>query len=240
MSLQPQPPPDAPAPPPGPEALRSRRKMKLIWWLGGISVAFPVLFGLLAPLFLKARRASERTEALNNIRQVGMALFEFDADYGRFPDASTIAEVKRRTSTPLTLTAASSNQLFRQLLVTGVKTEWPFYARIPGSRKPDDVFHSDVRALGKGECGFSYVAGLSSSSDPATPVVMTPMNRGTKTFDLKAKFGERAIVLRPDNSASAHVVRTTTSQAIATNGRDIFDPAQPYWHGKAPDLKWHE
>jgi hypothetical protein len=33
-----QPPPDLPAPPPGFEALESRKKMNLIYWIGGLSV----------------------------------------------------------------------------------------------------------------------------------------------------------------------------------------------------------
>jgi hypothetical protein len=211
----------------------------MIWWLGGFSIGIPVLFLLSAPVFLKARKASERTEALNNIRQIGMCLFEFESDYGRFPDASTIAEVQRRTSTPLTLTDTSSNQLFRQLLATGLKSEKPFYAGIRGGRRPDDVFHSDSTALQKGECGFSYIAGLHTGWEPETPLVLTPMKRGTKTFDTPRKWGERAVVLRLDNSASFFHV-DAKGRALATVGRDLFDPSQPFWKGKAPDLKWHE
>lgn len=235
MSALTQPPPDAPAPPPGPEALRSRRKMWMIFGLGGL---MPLLLFLSAPLFLKARRASERTEALNNIRQIGMSLFEFDSDYGRFPDVSTIAEVKLRTSTSLTLTDTSSNQLFRQLIAVRLKSEKPFYAKIPGSKRPDDRFTTDSTALEKGECGFSYIAGIHSGWDPDTPVVLTEVKQGTLRFNPRNKFGEKAVILRLDNSASANNVRHTGEVLI--NGRDIFDPAQPFWKGKAPDLKWHE
>jgi hypothetical protein len=209
----------------------------MIWWLGGVSIGIPFLLSV--PLFLKARKASERAEALNNIRQIGMCLFEFESDYGRFPDASTIAEVQRRTSTPLTLTDTSSNQLFRQLLATGLKSEKPFYAGIRGGRRPDDVFHSDSTALQKGECGFSYIAGLHTGWDPETPLVLTPMKRGTKTFDTPGNWGEKAVVLRLDNSANVLQI-DAKGRALTTGSRDLFDPSQPWWKGKAPDLKWHE
>lgn len=212
--------------------------MRMIWWLGGFSIGIPLLLLLSAPVFLKARKASERTEALNNIRQIGMCLFEFESDYGRFPDASTIAEVQRRTSTPLTLTDTSSNQLFRQLLATGLKSEKPFYAKIPGSRRPDDRFQTNSTALEKGECGFAYVAGLHSSMDIETPVIFTEVKRGTLRFNPKNKFGEKAVVLRIDNSARADYVHR--SGEVMIHGRNIFDPSQPFWKGKAPDLKWHE
>ena len=40
--------------------------------------ALVVLAGLSAPVILKSRRAPDRTESLNNIKQIGMMLFEFD------------------------------------------------------------------------------------------------------------------------------------------------------------------
>jgi hypothetical protein len=180
MSLMPQPPPDVPAPPAGPEALKSRRKMELIYWLGGICMGF-VLIGIGTPFTLRSKVASERAEALNNARQIGLGLFGFEADYGSFPSVTTIPDVKSRTGTTLTLGDGSSNQLFRQLLVTYLKSEKPFYAKIPGAKRPNDVFHSDATALTKGECAFSYITGLRSSDDPDLPIAMTPMVSGTQT-----------------------------------------------------------
>jgi hypothetical protein len=55
MDLLPQPPPDAPAPPPGPEAIRSRRIMKNILWLGAVSIALILLSTLVLPVIFRTK-----------------------------------------------------------------------------------------------------------------------------------------------------------------------------------------
>jgi type II secretory pathway pseudopilin PulG len=235
--LPPQPPPDAPPPPPGPEAVKSRHTMNRILLIGIGSIVVLLLMGLFAPVVLKSRKASDRTEAINNIKQIGLALQEFDSTYGCFPDASTVARVKADTKTPLTLGTASSNQLFRQLIATGLNSEKPFYAKLKGARRSDDLFTDDAHALAPGECSFAYVAGLSSSMDPDTPVVMTPMIPGTTQFDTKIYAG-KAVILKLDNSASA--IPINSSGHAVLNHMNLFDPRQPFWHGKVPDLKWPE
>ncbi len=240
MEPLPQPPPDVPAPPPGEEALRSRRWMKAICWVGGLSTAL-VLLVFLMPLTMMRRPngATDRAEARNRAEQIGLALMEFDAEYGSFPNAVTGARVKADTSTPLTLGSASSNELFRQLLATGgfLRSEKVFYAKGGGIRRPDNVFHSDRTALAPGECGFAYIAGLSSESSSDAPVLLAPMIRGTTTFDRKV-FGGKAVVLRVDNSVTSLPI--DKSGRVMLDGMDLFDPRQPFWGGKAPDLKWQE
>lgn len=236
--LQPeQPPPDAPAPPPGVEALKSRAKMRLIYWIGVLSILGLMLLLATAPLFLRAKKASERTEALNHIRQIGIALFEFDAEYGSFPSAATIPDVKAYTRTTITLDDSSSNKLFRQLIAYGVQSERPFYAKVPGSKMPDDVLNSDATALSKGECAFSYVTGLNSSGNPSLPFVMTPMVWGTQSFYRPKGFGEKAIILRLDNSATPMQVRKDGAVLVGS-GLTLFDPR--IWGSVKPDLRWPE
>jgi hypothetical protein len=232
-----QPPPDAPAPPPGPEAIRSRKNMNCLLWVGGISMAFMALV-VFAPLLFRSKKNATRTEALNNIRQVHLALFDFEADYGRFPDATTIAAVQSKTHTSLALGTTTSNDYFRQLIAAGsAKSERIFWAKTATApRRPNDILGVDT--LKKGECSFAYVAGLSSSGDVYAPIAMTPMIPGTYCFDPDA-FGDKAIILRIDGSARSEVIRTDTRE-IAVPGGTLFDLRQPYWHGKKPDLKWPE
>lgn len=198
-----------------------------------------LLFGLSAPLFLKSKKAVERTEAINNIKQLNLALIDFDLDYGRFPDDTTIADVRSKTHTRLSLGTSYSNDYFRQLIANGVTSEKIFWAPIPATpRKPNDLLGSD--ALKKGECSFAYVAGLHTSSDPETPLAMTPMISGTYQFDTATKFGEKAVILRIDGSAKPETIRTDTKEVSLLGGRTLFQPTAPYWHGKKPDLKWAE
>lgn len=184
------------------------------------------------------KRPANRTEALNNIRQVGLALSEFDAEYGRFPDASTIPRVKADTGITLTLDDSSSNKLFRQLIALGLKSEKPFWAKTAISpKKPDEVFGTDATALAPGECGFAYIAGLKSTDSPDTPLVMAPLLPGKFTFDRKPYDG-RAVFLFLDQSAMALPIEK--DGRVMLDGMDIFDPRQPFWKGKAPDIKWPE
>lgn len=199
-----------------------RRDWSYFGWLLVVILIVMALAGLSSPVILKSRKASDRTEALNNIRQIGMALFEFDSDYGCFPDDQTANEVRKRTHTELKLTGEFSNDYFRQLLAAGLKSEKPFFAKQTALfHRPDDVYQTPSRALEGGEVGFSYimasaVKGQDSSGDPGRPVVVGVSDgaRADWTFDPEV-FGEKAIVLKLDNSAAALNVRTD-NKFIAT------------------------
>jgi hypothetical protein len=152
-------------------------------------------------------------------------------------DASTAVDVKDSTGTPLTLGDSSSNQLFRQLLATVGRGEIIFWA--PTSRdstKPDSIIDSDTSALAPGECSFSYIAGRSRFGT-GTPVVMIPLIPGTTRFDPKP-FGGKAVVFFVDEDVRMFPIEP--DGRVLVNGRDLFDPAQPYWRGIPPDLKWPE
>ena len=214
-----------------------RKKFRWLTVLG-VVVLVVALAGLASPVILRSRRPADRTEALNNIRQVGMSLFEFDAEYDKFPDASTIAAVKQNTNTELDLGSSSSNQIFRQLLAVGLKSEKPFWCKSDWSKKKPDQIFTPGKALQAGEVGFAYIAGLKSSDVSETPLVVAPLIPGTTRFDPKP-FQGKAIVLRLDNSAIAMNIREDNGE-VWLNGMNLFDSRQPFWKGKAPDIKWAE
>ncbi|MDB6080042.1 MAG: hypothetical protein JWO82_3789, partial [Akkermansiaceae bacterium] len=158
----------------------------LFWGIGGVLGVFLVAIACLRrPVVLRAYRSPDRVEAIAHIREVYGALEKFDSTYGSYPDASTASRIKAASGTPLTLGEGSSNQFFRQLLATVLRSETPFHAKIPGAIKPDNRFADDAHALSHGECAFSYAAGLSSQSLPSLPLLMTPMIPGTNRFDPK-------------------------------------------------------
>jgi len=208
----------------------------LILLIGGISMFFTLIAAFTQITPNRSRPAADRTEAMNNIKQVNLALIDFHNDYGSFPDASTIPAVKTATGTTLSLGSSSSNELFRQLIAVGNKSEKIFWAKTAGTpRKGNDILGAD--ALKKGECAFTYIAGLSSYSDPSAPVAMVPVIPGTWKFDPKPFHG-KAVILRIDGSAKPETIDKNGDVMIG--GMSIFDPRQPYWHGKAPDIKWPE
>jgi hypothetical protein len=75
--------------------------------------------------------------------------------------------------------------------------------------------------LAKGECAFAYIAGLTSTHSPKAPIVVFTLVPGKRIFDKKycdKHYGGRVWI----------------------DGKDIFDPGQPFWGGTAPDVKWPE
>lgn len=235
--MQTQPPPDAPPSPLQEDAIPSRKKWS---WLKAI-VILAVLFllaGLTAPMTLRCRKKADQTEAVNNARQIGLALFEFQEEYGSFPDATTIAPVRQATESTLTMGSASSNDFFRQLIAAGIaQSEAMFYAKIDGTRKPDGVFDKGAEALKKGECGFTYFLGARNSDSTKRPLVVTAMIPGTDRFDRK-RFDGRAVILRMDNSVSSHNI--DKDGHVIVDGRNLMDPHHPIWDGHAPAIAWPE
>ena len=81
-----------------------------------VIVIIAALAGLSAPMVIRQRKKADQTEAVSNARQVGLALFEFENEYGNYPDATTATAVTAATGSQLALGVADSNGLFRQLV----------------------------------------------------------------------------------------------------------------------------
>jgi hypothetical protein len=210
--------------------------MRWILLAGGISFLISLLAALSFRTIGRSGHRHNWVEAQGNLRLVGMSLFVFEEEYGRFPDATTIPAVQAATGTTLALGTSSSNDLFRQLLATVDKSEKMFWAKTPTTpKKPDNVLGAD--ALVRGECAFTYIAGLTSTGDPKTPVAMTSVIPGTWKFDPKP-FDGKAVVLFVDSSATALPI--DKNGEVILNGMNLFDPRQPFWRGKAPDIKYPE
>ncbi len=189
------------------------------------------------PFVKNQYRKAVVTSAVSNSRQIGICLFEFEADYGKFPDSTTIAAVKKKTGTLLPLGTGTSNDYFRQLIAAGLgSSESYFYANIPGSRKPDGRMDG-VHAVERGECGYSYLAGQSSLGNPARPIVITPLIPGTDRF-YATWFEGKAIILKLDHSVI--LVNIDKAGHGTENGDNILDPANPVWGGKPPVIAWPE
>lgn len=231
-----QAPPDVPAPGPGEAALRSRKKMK---WLIAVGVGSMLLLAAgwaSSHVRFRKRTNCDATEAVSNAYMIGLALSEFNDQYGRYPDSTTAAEVKRKTGSPLTLGDRTSNDLFAQLMISGiVGSENIFYAKAKSAIKPDDVSNTDATVLAHGECVFAYIYGLNSTANPSTPIAFGPVIPGTKTLDGNSNRGKVAVV-RLDHSVSNLPINS--SGQIIEYGMNLLDPSHPYWHGKAPDVKW--
>jgi len=196
---------------------------------------FLTIAGLTAPMTLRCRKKSDQTEAVNNARQVGLALFEFQTEYGRFPDAGTISELRKAADNHWDFGTKYSNDFFRQLLASGIaQSEAMFYAQITGTRKPDGIF-TDAKALEKGECGFTYFLGATEKSNARRPLLATAMIPGTDRFDRK-RFDGKAVLLRLDNSVTSLPI--DKDGHVIIDGQNLMDPHHPIWEGHAPEIAW--
>jgi hypothetical protein len=236
--MQAQPPPDDPTLTTGSFEFNSPlwwRKSGI--WLVGVLVVIVSFFWLTRPTVIRSKKEVNQTEAVNNARQIGLALFEFESEYGKFPDLSTTSPVRRETGTLRPLGATTSNDYFRQLIAAKiVQSESVFYAKINGCKKPDNRIEAG-KALAKGECGFSYLVGLSSDGNPSRPLVVTPLIPGTDRFD-PTMFHGKAVLLRMDNSVTS--VPINSDGHVMSNGMNLLDPANPIWGGKPPVIAWPE
>ena len=191
------------------------------------------LAGLTAPMVIRQRNKANQTEAVNNARQMGLALVEFGDEYGAYPSETTAAKVAANTSSPA-MTGNSSNARFRQLIQSGVvQSEMVFYSRCQGARKPDNDFTGN-KALESGECGFAFIENLDPKDENSRPIAMTPMVSGTDRFD-PMPFDGKAVILWTDNSVRSLPIDRASGQ-VMLDGRNLLDPEHPVWSGKAPEI----
>ncbi len=236
MTTLPQPEPDAPAPPPSAQAIRSQVWWGWIWIGGVISVLGVIKIVTLTP---QSSAHAPLSRVFENAKSIGIALYNFEQDYSSYPSPATIKDVTANNpSSTIPLGTKSSNDFFRQLIVAGhTDTERPFYAKIKGSRKPDNNM-TGAQALEKGECGFAYILGADAKSPSERPLVVTPLIPGTKRFDPKP-FKGRAVVLRVDQSVT-NLSINRKGEVIDATGKNILDPSHPAWGGKPPVIAWPE
>jgi hypothetical protein len=218
---------------------RPGRFLVSLWAVGVGSVLLVAAFVLKTYLF--QRIGEDINEARNNLRSMSLALCEFEAAYGSFPNAATAVAVKQTTETHLPLGSESSNDLFRQLLAAEISTsESIFYAKIPDTHPPDNLYHDGSCALVEGEVGFSCMVGLDSKSHPNRPLVVTPLVPGTNKFD-PIPFNGKAIILRVNSGVEGRIEVlpiTSRGEVIDASGKHILDPSNPIWNGEIPTIAW--
>lgn len=206
---------------------KQRRGFTLVELLVVI-VIIAALAGLTAPMVIRQRKKADQTEATSNARQIGLAMLEFETEYGSYPDNSTAATVKENSETQLTLEGNASNDYFRQLIAADMaQAETMFYAKTSYTKKPDNIFNSSQKALEPGEVGFGYLmngdVGFSTSGNPARPICVAPLmaNSTSGEFD-PDPFDSRAVLLRIDNSVNSVLVRKESKQATMGGGKTLL------------------
>jgi len=192
-----------------------------------VIVIIAALAGLAVPQVMRMTKRADLTEATSNAKQLGLALLQFDADVGGFPDDETPDVIERITGEESTRTlTGSSNAYFRQMFEAYiVESEQPFYMKSAFSpRKPDDAFQGD-RCLEPGEVGFGYILRTDNTAIPSggsRPIAAGPLSKDeADSFDIEP-FDGRAVVLFGDNSAQQLNIRRSDNQAVLTSGETLL------------------
>jgi prepilin-type N-terminal cleavage/methylation domain-containing protein len=204
-----------------------------------VIVIIAALAGLTAPMVIRQRKKADQTEAVNNARQIGLALFEFETEYGSFPDAATAEQVATNTQTTA-VSSLDANSRFRQMIRAGVApAESMFYSKTVYTRKPDNAFETDQKALANGEVGFGIITradgtGLSAAGNPSRPICATPFTsalNGEFDFDI---YDGKAVVLKLDNSVTSLSIIKTSRQVLINGNSLTTDGNATVWGDSNP------
>lgn len=173
-------------------------------------------------------RSFRRVQTISNAKQLHVAILDFAADYGHFPDDRSA----QNTPALIDFRGCYSNEYLGQLIADGyLKGEEVFYAFDERYRrkKPDDVISPPEKILQKGECGFGYVMveekgkvrGLSSKDDGGLPLLVAPIVDASGVFEKKSLDG-RGVYLRVDGSARNERLQGDTAK-LKVGPRTLFD-----------------
>lgn len=212
-----------------------------------VIVIIAALAGLSAPVILKQRKKADQTEATSNVKQIHLALLNFDSDYGSFPDNETAEQVKDATGTAMNFGGSFSNDYFRQLLATSADSEATFWCKSSASPRKPDNDKSPAKALSAGEVGFGYIMasqteGQSGSNNSARPIVVAPLLKSQPNWEFDPEpYGDKAVVLRIDGSAKAETIRTDNHYIAVPGGflqsqgeKSVWDDVNPVLRAPQP------
>ena len=206
----------------------NRRGFTLVELLVVIAI-IATLAGVGVPAIISQRKKGDRTEATQNVKSIGLAMFNFDQDYGSYPSEATGKEVaESNPESGMKFGTEYSNDFFRQLIAAGyIDSEKSFYAKGAYTKKPDNVM-TENKALAAGEVGFAYVMAsatepLSSSGNSGRPLLVASVNNGLTdgTFDPDV-YDRKAVVYRLDSSAAIESIRPSDKRVVIGGGKTLM------------------
>jgi hypothetical protein len=185
-----------------------------------------------------------QNQAIENLRQIGLALFKFEAEYGGFPDDKTAAKLKEARGIKADLGTRTANDCFL-LLIAAHLIEDP---KVFTFEKPDPPENHEGHDHEEGhhhhhhhhsveKCLFAFVSVPTAKGHPLKPLAVAPLIKGKTTFDPEA-LGGSAVILRLDKSVV--IAPIDKDGRVMLEGMDLFDPGQAFWDGAVPPVKWPE
>jgi prepilin-type N-terminal cleavage/methylation domain-containing protein len=209
-----------------------------------VIVIIAALAGLTAPMVIRQRKKADQTEAVSNARQVGFAMFEFETEYGSFPDATLGEQINTNVGGTLVapVKIESSNDAFTQLIAAGIaSSEQMFFCKTAYSTiKPDNVYSKKDDTLKKGDVGFGYMMGtgskaFSAAGNSGRVLIAAPLKYSSGSFTAKQfdkdVYDNKAVVLKMDNSVTSLPINKD-GEAVLGGVKKLFDEGEDTVWGK--------
>ncbi|MCU0779856.1 MAG: type II secretion system GspH family protein [Akkermansiaceae bacterium] len=205
---------------------RQRRGFTLVELLVVITIIV-ALAGVSVPALARHLKTRDRLVATSHARDLGLCLNEFAMEYSSLPDRQTAAAVAERTGATGNLAGDTANDYFRQVIVAGfAKTETPFWAPTPQTkRRPDDLFEGGD-ALRPGEVAFAYLLNGSEAMPTDVPgrvIAITPVSNPAKGECDPTVFLDKAVALMADGSVQHLDIRPATRKVHLANGKTLLE-----------------
>ena len=196
------------------------------------------------PAFSRCGRSSDKAKSINNLKQIGIALAEFDSHYGYFPQQEFPEELTSQSPEAALFIQKErddSNYLLGQLIYLGFTDSEKIFDMghsVGPEFQADDVYDSKENLLQPGECEVAYLSAtgntpLNSLNIPEeAPLALSQVIPGTSEFDPDYDRGEIAY-LRGDSSVA------TTRLSPAKKNLPIRKPnKQQSLFDSGPDTLW--
>jgi prepilin-type N-terminal cleavage/methylation domain-containing protein len=157
-----------------------------------------ILASVAAPVYSGIIINGKMTSAMNKARQIGLALRLYSGD-----NEGTFPTIKNSYGEPIN----NSNDAFRDLIPSYLETESVF--AVPGSKSgptADNQISPASRILERGENHWSYVNGLTATSNSSWPLIVDHTDGSGYYSDKENTFGgtwkgAKSIVITVDSSA---------------------------------------
>jgi len=193
-----------------------------------------ILASIALPAFIGVQERAKQTKDLSNAKQVVLALRQFAVDNnGEFPNRQygTGTPNSDYPSSQLLAAGNTSNDALRWLLPTYLRTEQIFL--VPGSvwsPNADEVLDptygtpATPGTLNAGENGYSYMTGLTDTSESTEPLIADGWITGGIVYstDKTAKGGvwggTKAVVAFVDGSGQVMKVNDVVNTAVLRPG----------------------
>ncbi len=163
--------------------------------------------------------------SIQNAKHWGYALFQFESEYGAYPNEETAELLREKFPEQAHLIKTNTaNDYMRQLVIAGFGEEKKFSL--------DSEYVNAAKMLDSGEFPFSYVVGLDASHESGRILLIGPLQKGKYVADedlSRERFYNRSVVLCIDMS-----VRDPKLD------EEFFDWSNPYWGGQKPKIVWPE